>query len=63
MEPEHFAHGFEAKAWALFMLSVEAMERRVGKKSARLKAGGEVMAGVELWEPDEDLRRSSSREL
>jgi hypothetical protein len=40
------------------MLSVEAMERRVGKKSARLKAGGEVMAGVELWEPDEDLRRS-----
>jgi hypothetical protein len=49
---------FEAKAWALFMLSVEAMERSVGKKSARLKAGGEVMAGVEWLERDGDLRRS-----
>jgi hypothetical protein len=42
------------------MLSVEAVERSVGKKSARLKAGGEVMAGVEWLEPDEDLRRSEN---
>jgi hypothetical protein len=42
------------------MLSVEAIERRVGKKSALLKAGGDVMAGVVVFEPDEDRRRSVS---
>jgi hypothetical protein len=52
---------FEAKAWALFMLSVEAMERSVGKKSALLKAGGEVVVVAAVCEPDEDLRRSENR--